>query len=147
MTSDATQLGIWVLAASQVMTGLVMLRKLSGGAERREISPQPLEVKPSPEYAPRLHEHPQYITRDDCHAAHQQASQAETAKIEQVQRQIDHLSQEMKTTLTDHNRQAEARSSSLHARIDPISKLAQSTTDRLNDHFEDHRNGRFDNAG
>ena len=147
MSVEAGQLGLWVLCASQIMTFLVMYRKLAGAPEKREISPSPLQVEEAPKYALRDHNHPQYITREDCRAVHLQAAQAESTKVEQIQRQIDHLAQDMKTTLSEHNKNAETRASSLHARIDPIAKMAQSTTDRLEDHFEDHRTGRFDNAG
>lgn len=147
MSADASQIGIWVSSATSILTLFMLMRKFSGQAERREITPQPLEVKPSPEYALRAHSHPEYITREDCHAAHMQASQTEASRIEQVQRQLDHFSNEMKATLQKHNESAESRASKLHSRIDPIAQLAQSTTDRLEDHFEDHRAGRLNHAG
>ena len=146
MSVAANDLGTWLLAAGQVLTMLVMYRKLSGQTEKREIS-QPLVVKPDPEYAAKDHIHHQYITRDDCRAAHVQAAQAETGKFEAIQRQLDHMNNSFVLTLTRHNDQAEERAAKLHARIDPIAQLSQATNARFDDHIEDHRNGRFDNAG
>lgn len=141
--NDPAAVGTWVLVASQVLGFVWILVKLSGRSEKREITPSPLVVKPEPEYAERGHAHPEYISREECRTAHLAATQAETTKIEQVQRQLDFFIKDIKQALQKHNEQAEGRAAVLHARIDPISNLAQSTTDRLNDHFEDHRNGRF----
>jgi hypothetical protein len=128
------------------LTGLVLLRKLSGQTEKREIN-QPLVVKPDPEYASKDHSHHQYITKEDCRAAHIQAGQAETGKFEAIQRQLDHMNNSFVATLARHNDQAEERAAKLHSRIDPIAQLSQATNARFDDHIEDHRNGRFDNAG
>ena len=143
---DSGNLNTWIPSAISVLTGLVLLRKLSGQTEKREIN-QPLVVKPDPEYASKDHSHHQYITKEDCRAAHIQAGQAETGKFEAIQRQLDHMNNSFVATLARHNDQAEERAAKLHSRIDPIAQLSQATNARFDDHIEDHRNGRFDNAG
>lgn len=143
---DSGNLNTWIPSAISVLTGLVLLRKLSGQTEKREIN-QPLVVKPDPEYAAKDHIHHQYITKEDCRAAHIQAGQAETGKFEAIQRQLDHMNNSFVQTLARHNDQAEERAAKLHARIDPIGELCGATNARFDDHIEDHRNGRFDNAG
>ncbi len=143
---DSGNLNTWIPSAISVLTGLVLLRKLSGQTEKREIN-QPLVVKPDPEYASKDHIHHQYITKEDCRSAHIQAGQAETSKFEAIQRQLDHMNNSFIQTLARHNDQAEERAAKLHSRIDPIAQLSQATNARFDDHIEDHRNGRFDNAG
>jgi hypothetical protein len=144
--NEASNIGQWVMAASSVGTLLVVMLKLSGRSEKREITPSPLIIKPQTEYSPKDHIHPQYITREDCREAHQQASRLESTKLEAIQRQLDHLGNTVTNTLNQHNQQAEERANKLHARIDPISQIAQATSSRFDDHIEDHRAGRFSNA-
>ena len=144
--NEALNIGQWVMAASSVGTFLVVVLKLSGRPEKREITPSPLIVKPDPEYAPKDHTHIQYITKEDCRAAHVQAQQTETSKLEAIQRQLDHLGNTVTNTLNQHNQQAEDRAIKLHSRIDPLAVIAQSTSDRLDDHLENHRTGRTPHA-
>ena len=144
--NEAANIGQWVMAASSVGTLLVVMLKLSGRSEKREITPSPLIVKPEPEYASKDHVHHQYITKEDCRAAHVQANQTESSKLEAIQRQLDHLGNTVTNTLNQHNQQAEERAAKLHDRIDPIATIAQSTSARLEDHFRDHRTGRVPNA-
>lgn len=143
--TDASAIGTWVLAAGVVISILLNFRKLSGRPEQREIQ-QPLEVRASAEYAPRTHEHPQYITRDDCKAMHtearaatQQDRHAATAQFEGVQRQLDHLRAEIKQDLADHNKQAIERSDAIHGRISALIPQIATAQSRIDDHLEDHR--------
>jgi len=145
--NDSASIGTWILAGSQVLGFIWVLVKLSGRSERREITPSPLIVEPSPQYALKDHGHPEYIIREDCRSEHIKSDKAETRKFEEIQRHLDHLGNKIDATLTDHNRQAEERAAKIHSRIDPISELASATSARFDDHIEDHRNGRFDNAG
>jgi len=145
--NEATNIGQWIITAGLIGNFILVWVKLSGKPEKRDLGPQPFRVSAEPEFAMKNHGHPDYISRADCRAMHIQAAQDGTGKIEQVQRQLDHLGTEIKGALSELSKDAETRASKLHARIDPISQLAQSTTDRLNDHFEDHRTGRVQNAG
>jgi len=140
--NEAVNVGNWIAAATSVGSFLLIILKVSGRTEKREITPNPLIVKPEPEFAPKEHIHHQYITKDDCREAHLQASKQETSKLEPIQRQLDYMLTTFQSTLNNHNEKAEERAAKLHDRIDPISKIAQSTCDRFNDHIEDHRKGK-----
>jgi len=136
--NEATSIGQWIIVAGIVGNFILVWVKLSGKPEKREIQ-QPLRVAEEPEYAPKNHEHPDYISRTECRLSHQQSSQDGTKKIEDVQRQLDHLGKELKAGISAIGKDAETRAAKLHARVDPIAQLAASTTDRLDDHLKDHR--------
>ena len=133
--NEAVNVGNWIAAATSVGSFLLIILKVSGRTEKREITPNPLIVKPEPEFAPKEHIHHQYITKDDCREAHLQASKLETLKLEPIQKQLDYMLHTFQATLTQHNQQAEERAAKLHSRIDPISDIAKSTDARLNDHL------------
>ena len=145
--TEATNIGQWVIAAGVIGNMLLVWWKLSGRSETRDITPQPLMVKPSPEYAKVDHAHSQYITREECRIENSRQQEELAQRFTTITRQVEGLNNHITTGLEALNKKDEERASKLHSRIDPISQLAQSTTDRVNDHFEDHRNGRFDNAG
>jgi hypothetical protein len=144
--SDAANVGNWIAAATSVGSFLLIILKVSGRSEKREISPNPLVVKQEAEYATKNHIHSEYVTWPYCREAHQQASQSETKKLDDLKRQVESLGTSFQTTLNRHNEQAEERAAKLHDRIDPISKIVQSTSDRFDDHLKDHRTGRTSNG-
>ena len=121
----------------------IAYRNFSGKSQRREID-QPLEIRAAAEYARKDHQHTEYMMREDCHADHLRQRSELTEKFSVFAQQLEKLDATIAGGLTTINREAEARAATLHSRIDPIAKLAQSTTDRLEDHFNDHRSGRFD---
>lgn len=144
--SDASNIGNWVTAASAVGSMILVWWKLSGRSEAREITPQPLKVQAAEQFALREHEHPQYITREHCHAMHEEARAAAledrhavTRHVEGIQRQIDHLRNEIKQDLAAHNKEAIARSDAIHGRITALVPQIAANASRIDDHIEDHR--------
>ena len=126
--------------------GITLWRNMSGKSQKRELD-QPLTVKAASEYAEKNHDHPQYILRKECPDRHAEDERRLKQQTDEIKASLTGISLKLSEGMEKLNTKDEERAAKLHARIDPISKLAQSTTDRLNDHFEDHRNGRMDHAG
>jgi hypothetical protein len=135
-------------AALAVMAnqGITLWRNVSGKSQKRELN-QPLTVEAAKEFAEKNHDHPQYMTRRECPERHAEDERRLKQQTDEIKTSLAGISQKLSEGMEKLNTKDEERAAKLHARIDPISKLAQSTTDRLNDHFEDHRNGRMDHAG
>ena len=99
MPSDALQLGQFVLALGAFIALWLSLRKvekeLRGGGEKREVGPQPFEVKAHPEYARR--EELQYV----------------------IARQ-DRMDAKLDSIVKDLSEAGEDRARRLHARLDQV---------------------------
>ena len=128
--NDATSIGQWVISAITVLSFIGLWLKLSR-VEKREIGPQPFEVKQAQEFAPRTHLHAEYLTRAECSAQHTREAAILTAAMNRIE-----------NMLSDHARAAEVRAGKLHERIDPISQAVTAVAGRVDDHLADHRAGR-----
>ena len=128
--NDATSVGQWVISAITVLSFVGLWVKLSR-VEKREIGPQPFEIKQAEQFAPRTHVHPDYLTRTECLAQHNR----ESAVLNSAMNRIESI-------LAEHAKSAEIRSSKLHERIDPISQAVTAVAGRMDDHLQDHRAGR-----
>jgi hypothetical protein len=128
MQPDANTLGLWVMCAAVILNLIVSWRKASGQSEAREISPQPLRVREDLDPAEREHNHPELITASQCRAEHEKDRSALSDAVSGI-----------RDIFAQHNKDAEARASHLHDRIDPIAKEVATVSGRLNDHLEDHR--------
>jgi hypothetical protein len=66
--------GLWIIGATNVLTVLFLILKLSGRSERRAIEPgaRPVEVKAALDPAAREHEHSGYQTVNHCASMHAQ---------------------------------------------------------------------------
>jgi len=139
-------------AVAVVTVGLIALvpaidtvKRWFGAGDKRQIQ-QPLIVKPDAEYAPRNHEHPQYMlqkvhdrTFDACDEQRRlMAAQAQNDR-EAVHNQLKELGKEIRVELAQHNAQAEERASLIHTRINGIAEPVSALKARVEDHIHDQR--------
>jgi hypothetical protein len=118
MELTAAQVGIWI----GVLVLLIPAAKTVSDWVRpptRNIEPQPLRVQPEPELAPRLHLHPDLQTEARCSNIHATIGQ-----------KFDQFSAEIRSSLREHDRKAEERTSAVHDRINSL-------IDGVNDKFTD----------
>ena len=136
--NDASNIGLWVMAGSQVLGFVWVLFKLSGRAEKREIQ-QPLEVKAHEQFAPLQHQHAEYMTKADCRAFHADNRAADAERFHHIHRQLEAFTAKLDGSLSEHNKAAEARANALHGRISDLVPAIAKVEGRLNDHLENHR--------
>lgn len=126
-----TFVGIIVLGVIPIVSLVWTMTRSS----KREITPQPLQVKAADTFALRDHSHSEYITRQDCITQHKAEEIRLDRRFAEIRLDLFNITEK----LDEHNKQAEARASSIHDRIDPIARETASTRDRLADHLQDHR--------
>jgi len=150
--SDAQSIGYFVMAATQLLTLIVLGKKLFGKAECREIAPQPLKVRPdldpADRFAPRVHAHPEYLSRADheklCAGRIDESRHAikhATLDREAIQRQIDALSNLFQTSIKELNKNDETRASLIHQRINGVSEPLNQLVGRFENHMLFHGKG------
>lgn len=115
-------IGVLVLALTQIGGFMLTMRKLAGVAESRRIEPQPLEVKPSPDY----------MTRSDCARMHEQNERFEKARFDAIEKRLA----ELVAGLDRRNQEGESRASRIHTRIDEVSKEVSRIDGTLSNHIE-----------
>jgi hypothetical protein len=115
-------IGIVFLAITQIAGFLLTMKKLSGVSESRRIEPQPLEVKPSPEY----------MTRADCTRMHAQNERFEGERFDQLNRRLTELT----VALERRNQEGESRAARIHTRVDECAKEIARIDGTLNNHIE-----------
>jgi hypothetical protein len=113
--------------ANQVLT---LARHVMGQGVKREIQ-QPLQVQAVSTSAEKDHTHPDLVSLPECKRLHLDAGN-----------RFEIATREIKIMLDTHARAAEDRARKLHERIDPISAATAATKARLDDHLDDHRNGK-----
>ena len=149
--SEASGIGTFVIAAIQVLTLVGLWLKLSG-KEKRTISPQPFSVRPdldpADRFAPLDHEHAALLPRDEhktlCAGQIEglrHAIKHATLDREAVQRQLDGMSNLIRTEFQEQERHNEERASVIHARINGISDPVNQLIGRFQTHVEEHRKG------
>ncbi len=136
--TDASNIGMWILAAGVIGNTLMVWLKLSGRSEKREIQ-SPLIVQASEHYAPVGHEHPQYMTKADCRQSHQDSRITESEKFAHIHRQLESFGLKLDGALAEHNKLAESRANAIHGRISDLIPSIASVEGRLDDHIENHR--------
>lgn len=115
-------IGLVLVALIQIGSLIVMWRKLSGAPESREITPQPLEVKPAADY----------MTRDACRQMHAQTERWESEKFAALERQLSSLT----SALERRNSEGESRASKIHARIDSVVESVSEIRGQVNNHIQ-----------
>jgi hypothetical protein len=119
---NAANIGLIILALTQVGGFLLAMRKLSGAAESSRIEPQPLEVKGSPEY----------MTRGDCARMHAQSDRFEQERFDGIDRRLAELT----AALEHRNADGEARANRIHVRLDDASKEISRIEGTLTNHID-----------
>lgn len=102
MNPDATTIGILILALGQVASIALSFKSLFG-AQRREISPSPLEVRAAA----------QYVTAGQMQQ-HEAANDRRAGAIEQTLQELMHR-------MDGLDRSDEARTSGIHRRLNVLS--------------------------
>lgn len=136
--SEASNIGMWIIAAGLIGNTLMVWIKLSGRTEKREIQ-SPLIVQGAEHYAPAIHEHPQYMTKADCRQSHQDQRGADAERFAHIHHQLDSFILKLDGSLAEHNKLAEGRANALHSRITDLVPSIASVEARLDDHIENHR--------
>jgi uncharacterized protein YicC (UPF0701 family) len=124
--STYTDIGLVLIALTQIGSFLVMWRKLSGVTEARTISPQPLEVKAVGEL----------MTRDACREFHAQTAKFEQARFDEIAKQIAALT----NAIERRNGEGEMRASKIHGRIDNVVESVSELRGQVSNHIHEHRN-------
>jgi hypothetical protein len=122
MLMDPANVGTWVLVAIALMPAIETLRRWFVG-EKRKIGPQPFEVRAAPNYAPVDHTHTDHVTRTD---------------LSRVVEAVESLGQRVDSRFGALEKSAEARSSALHNRINPIAEGVAALRARFEDHLSNH---------
>ena len=120
--NEPTVIGILVLAGTQIMQFGLLWRKMSGVAEKREITPQPLVVQAATEHAPRDHTHAHYQTISDCKAMHTCEKDNATRSEMQLSGRIEQLRLEIKSDIKG-----------LHARTDDVLREVSALSGRIDE--------------
>lgn len=120
--SSYNDIGLVLVALVQILSFGVLWRKLSGAPESREISPQPLEVKPAAEY----------MTRQSCREMHTQTERFESEKFGAIEKQLS----AMTAALERRNTEGEARASKIHSRIDAVVEAVAEVRGQVNNHIQ-----------
>lgn len=132
----------WVMIATQLLTLAVVFFKFSGRAEKREITPNPLNVRPDipshERFAAKSHDHPQYLLRDDCIQRHADDERRVKDQTTEIKGSIASLT----AIINEHNANAEARARRLHERVEPLPPAIAAMTSVLENHLDDHRAGK-----
>ena len=102
MNPDATTIGILILALGQLASIALTMKSLFG-AQRREISPNPLEVRPAA----------QYVTANDLRE-HAKSNDQRAASLEETLKRVI-------ARMDSLDRSDEARTSGLHHRLNVMS--------------------------
>lgn len=131
---------IWKVGAavSWLLTLYLLIRKAGGKPEPREISPQPLTVRPDLPghdlYAPKAHVHPQYMMRGDCDAKHMADERREDARANEIKVEIRLLG----VKIDEFNKLAEERARQTHLRINEVEGVANQLKGKLDLHLQHH---------
>ena len=135
--NEHTFLGYLVAGLSMLLNLYLVVRKASGRAEERIITPDPLNVaehKPIHErFAPIVHQHPEYVRSDECPARHDREEQRNKEQLADIKASMS----KMESALTAHNVRAEERASLIHSRVNALLQPVAELTGRFNDHIHD----------
>lgn len=110
------------------------------------------KTKPKPSYAeqfaPKTHTHAQYLTIEahdsqvaECMQERRHAVKHNTLDREAIQRQMDHLSEIIRTEFAQQEKRNEERASLIHTRVNAISAPLNQMIGKFETHMEAHRKG------
>lgn len=102
------------------------------------------------QFAALNHEHHDYATIsyvDGIRTTCREERKALLAKDDMLIDQLNDLQANMSQGFRELNQLAEIRSAKVHNRINPMAEEIRSNADALSNHLEDHRSGRYVNAG
>ena len=108
MELTASQVGIWIGVAILIIPAAKTVSDWIR-PPTRNIEPQPLRVQPEPELASRLHVHPDLQTESRCDNIHASLGL-----------KFDQFSSEIRSSLREHDRKAEERTSGVHERVNSL---------------------------
>jgi hypothetical protein len=118
----------WLVNGLVTLGGLVVVyRKLSGQAEKREIAPQPLQVEATPSL----------ITRGDCERQHKAEERFMASRFSALEGRIIDLT----TSLERRNAEGEMRASGIHKRVDAVASDLAAVKGTLTEHIAHGRHG------
>jgi hypothetical protein len=117
--------------------GVAAWRNLSGKSQKRELD-QPLTVKEAEQYAAKIHEHSEYLRREDCMARHEQEDLRLQRQLTEFKTSFSNMSAKM----DEHNAAAEHRARRLHERVDPIGSALAAVKLVMDNHLDDHRSSK-----
>lgn len=115
---STTEIGVFVACAIALIPAVDAIRKWGQGAETRKIEPDPLNVQVQHPPASAQHAHMEYQTEERCNLIHDQFSA-----------RLDSFMGELRASLQEHDRKAEARTSEVHERMN---KFVLATSEKLN---------------
>lgn len=109
------------------------------------------KVRPEPPYqqqfAPREHKHAEYVKKEDCEKHIEQLATESRHKVkhdtinrEALQRQVDHLSQNISSQFRRMEERNEERASLVHTRINGISEPLNQLVGKFENHIQEHNN-------
>lgn len=122
--SSYTDIGLVMIALTQIGSFILVWRKLSGAAETRTIAPQPLQVEASPEY----------MTRADCTRMHAETQRYEDAKFSGIEKRLADLTE----AIERRNLEGESRAAKIHGRIDGVIETVSELRGQVNNHIHEH---------
>lgn len=134
--SDAQAIGSLVLAATQLLTLVVLFRKLSG-KETREITPQPLSVRQdldnADRFASKAHDHLALLSKDE----HEKICGERKKDMDRNNHALDGLKQ----AVNDMEKGNEDRARRIHARIDSLITPLHQLIGKVENHIAEHKKG------
>jgi TolA-binding protein len=141
MSSEATTIGIVLVALTNIGSFILLWRKLTGVSETRRIEPSPLEVRAAAEFARADHLHTQYMLREECRSAHAAEAQQMTGRFTRIETSIEKLGEKLEASIMRMAEQAEGRARKIHERIDPMAQEVTANARRLQDHLNASHHG------
>jgi DNA anti-recombination protein RmuC len=136
---DLQTISIGAAVLVQIATLFLLVNKFTVKKESSEIGPQPFAVRndvdPVEKFAPRIHEHSQYLTRGE----HESSCATRSHQIEKLEQSINHLSSKLETGLQAIDKKADDRSRRLHERIDGLVQPLNQLIGKFENHMESHR--------
>jgi len=113
---DTSAIGYIVVGLTQLLTLVLLYKKITATSERRDITPQPFRVRedehPDKKFAARGHDHPDLLTKTE----HEKLCRVRGDEITRIERSMAGVSKSLRAIESA----AENRARRLHERIDNI---------------------------
>ena len=129
MSSDPTIIGVFVLCFIALIPAIEAVRRWTGHAESRVISPHPLTVAPTIEDAFRN----ELRNLDKIHTARTDALRSE------IREEMRGISEGLSSGFAEQSRESEDRSSKIHLRIDGLVQNIFQLKGALENHLREER--------
>ena len=132
-------IGMFVIAATQVLTLVALFAKLTGKPERRELSPQPFSVRPdldpSEKFSAISHMHADMLSKGE----HDKLCDRRAEQIVRLERSIEDIREMFQAGMASYDVKAEDRARRLHARVDSLVTPLNQLIGKFDNHMESHR--------